>query len=105
MLGWRPMGLLSFEVRVSRLTAPEQSTVSRATLIVGSIHDDVLLAHESFTLEQFPSPLILSLSTRSAPAGQVSILECSHVLTCSLTHTMPCLLTNAWPDWLHYECL
>ena len=79
MAGWRPGGLLSFEVRVARLTAPEHSTNSRAILIVGSIHDDVLLAHESFTLEQFPSPLILSLSTRSAPAGQVSMLGCSYV--------------------------
>ena len=77
--GWRPGGLLSFEVRVSRLTAPEHSTSSRAILIVGSVHDDVLLAHESFTLEQFPSPLILSLSTRSAPAGQVSMQGCSYV--------------------------
>ncbi len=41
-------------------------------LIVGSIHDDTLLAHESFTMEDFPSPLQLNLTTRTAPAGQVS---------------------------------
>ena len=69
---WRPGGTLSFEVRVSRLTAGEHKTNNRAVLIVGSIHDDVLLAHESFTMEQFPSPLQLNLSTRTAPAGQVT---------------------------------
>lgn len=71
--GWRPGGTLSFEVRVSRLTADEHKTDNRAVLIVGSIHDDVLLAHGSFTMEHFPSPLQFNLSTRTAPAGQVSL--------------------------------
>ena len=70
---WRPGGTLSFEVRVSRLTSGEHKTNNRAVLIVGSIHDDVLLAHECFTVEQFPSPLQLNLSTRTAPAGQVKL--------------------------------
>ena len=72
MTGWRSAGTLSFEVRLSRLTASEHKTDNRAVLIVGSIHDDALLAHESFTMEHFPSPLVLSLSTRTAPAGLVS---------------------------------
>ena len=74
LTGWRSGGTLSFEVWLSRLTDKEQKTENRAVLIVGSIHDDALLAHESFTMEHFPSPLVLSLSTRTAPAGQVNIL-------------------------------
>ena len=72
-------------MRLSRLTASEQKTDNRAVLIVGSIHDDALLAHESFTMEHFPSPLVLSLSTRTAPAGQVSL---SAELQCRMQSTL-----------------
>ena len=67
-------------MRLSRLTASEHKADNRAVLIVGSIHDDALLAHENFTMEHFPSPLVLSLSTCKAPAGMVSqdLLEWMH---------------------------
>ncbi len=44
---------------------------NRAHLIAGSLHDDALLADESLVFEQFPSPLVLHLTTRSSAGGQV----------------------------------
>jgi len=86
MIGWRPGGTLSFEVRISRLTANEHKTDSRAVIIVGSIHDDALLAHESFTMEHFPSPLVLTLATRTAPAGQVCLSSAMKARPCIFYH-------------------
>ena len=50
---------------------PRHTVKSYGYLIAGSLHDDALLAHESFVFEHFPSPLVLRLSTRSAPNNQV----------------------------------
>ena len=73
--GRRPNGLVTFEVQLLRPERPEQqqrhAVKNHGHVIVGSIHDDALLAHESFVFEHFPSPLTLRLSTRSAPTKQV----------------------------------
>ncbi len=90
-------------MRLSRLTASEQKTDNRAVLIVGSIHDDALLAHESFTMERFPSPLVLSLSTRSALAGQVSspaTLQCRMQSTVHMYRR----IQHYTSEVLHFAC-
>ena len=74
--GRRSNGLVTFELRLVRPESSDQqqrpALKSYGHLIVGSIHDDALLAHESLVFEHFPSPLTLRLSTRSVPHNQVS---------------------------------
>ena len=97
---------------MSRLTEGEPKADSRATLIVGSIHDDSLLAHESFTMERFPSPLIFNLSARTAPAKQVPHLTYpypvlySHQTSCFKSTTPAChLLVRAHGAcWQQLRC-
>ena len=70
----RPTGCIDLEVKLIRKgTGGDFTTENRAHLIAGSIHDDALLADESLIMEQFPSPLILYLTTQSSASGQVRL--------------------------------
>ena len=69
---------MTVELRLARPAEQEQlqqqsaaAAGARLHLVAGSIHDDALLASESFAYGAFPSPLVLRLTTRLPPTGKV----------------------------------
>lgn len=71
--GRRSKGSISLGVKLTRLDEKADfRTENHAHLIVGSIHDDRLLADESLIFERFPSPLTLQITTGNAAGEKVS---------------------------------
>ena len=54
---------------------------TQAKLLVGSLHDDALLLYENISIEAFPSPYVVSLSTQSCTKGESENI-CAGALTC-----------------------
>lgn len=99
---------MTFELRLARPAEQEQppqpqqragAAGAKLHLVAGSIHDDALLASESFAYGAFPSPLVLRLTTRVPPAGKVcGSPESSFRSVWNLMH-LPALSSHPRAPW------